>query len=526
MVDRRLVTVLGEVLLAGLVAGVTIFLADLLPAWGWPEVFSPSAPVLTAVVACAVVLTPARRRFTMSALLAATVLFGLFPATGVALAVIAYTAGTRGRRWPLFGVAALLPAAVVLLTQPAFRWQYVLVVIAVSTVSCLVLPALAGAMQAQQARLVVALRDRAESLAEARQVTRERARLEERSRLAEEMHDQLGHRLSLITMFSGALEVAADGKDPELRQAATHVRSTAKLALEELRQSLGILRPGGEPVEPAEATDAAGTEADIAELVASSRDAGLEVAFDWHGADLDGVRPPVRRAVHRVVREALTNVHKHAAGAPVAVVVDHGPELVKVVVRNSAERIGAERLPGTGRGLIGLRERVRLLGGTCTAAPDPEGGFAVTAELPLRADAPLAEETGEEQPVAEPGGRAGRIQSGLMLTTGLAAVAALLLTTLVFVPPLTPADSLHPLDSVKVGMTPEEVEAWFGPNEPSAQVAAQGQEPPLPDDAYCVYTSAADPPDAETAAIFRFCFGDHGLVEKTWFEVPVPKEAP
>ncbi len=113
MVDRRLVTVLAEVLLAGFVAGVTIFLADLLPARGWPEVFYPSAPVLTAVIACAVVLMPARRRFAVVALLAATVLFGLFPATGVALAVIAHAAGARGRRWPLFGLAALLPAAVV-----------------------------------------------------------------------------------------------------------------------------------------------------------------------------------------------------------------------------------------------------------------------------------------------------------------------------------------------------------------------------------------------------------------------------
>lgn len=493
---------LAEVLPAGFVAGVTSFLADLLPAWGWPEVFSPSAPVLAAVIACAAVLTLVRRRFTVPALLVATVLFGLFPATGVALAVVAHTAGTQGRKWPLFGVAALSPAAVVLLTQPAFRWQYVLVVIAVSTVSCLVLPALAGAMQAQQARLVVALRDR--------------ARLEERSRLAEEMHDQLGHRLSLITMFSGALEVAAEGKDPELRQAAGHVRSTAKLALEELRESLGILRPGGEPADPAETTDAAGSRADIADLVASSREAGLEVALDWRGNDLDGVRPPVRRAVHRVVREALTNVHKHAAGAAVTVVVDHGPELVKVAVRNSAERVEAERLPGTGRGLTGLRERVRLLGGVFSAGPDPEGGFAVTADLPLRADAPLADEPVEERP--------GRVQSGLLLATGLAAVAALLLTTLAFVPPLAPADSEDPLASVRIGMTPAEVEEWFGPNEPSAQVAAQGHEPPIPEDTYCLYTAAADPPDAETAAIFRFCFGDDGLVEKTWFEVPVPKE--
>ncbi|UUV30716.1 histidine kinase [Amycolatopsis roodepoortensis] len=500
--DRRWGTVLAEALLAGFVAGVTIFLADLLPAWGWPEVFSPTGPVTAAVIVGAVVLTLARRRFTVSALLAATVSFGLFPATGVALAVVAHTAGTRGRKWPLFGVAALSPAAVVLITQPAFRWQYVLVVIVVSTVFCLVLPALAGAMQAQQARLVVALRDR--------------ARLEERSRLAEEMHDQLGHRLSLITMFSGALEVAAEGKDPELRHAAGHVRSTAKLALEELRESLGILRPGGEPADPAEATDAAGTKADIAGLVASSRDAGLDVELDWSGTDLDGVRPPVRRAVHRVVREALTNVHKHAAAASVTVVVDHGPELVKVVVRNTAERVEAERLPGTGRGLTGLRERVRLLGGVFAAGPDPEGGFAVTTELPLRAGAPLVDEVAEERP--------GRFQSGLLLVTGLAAVAALLLTTLAFVPPLAPADSEDPLASVRIGMTPEEVEEWFGPNEPSAQVAAQGHEPPIPEGSYCVYTAAADPPDAETAAIFRFCFGDDRLVEKTWFEVPVPKE--
>lgn len=522
--------VVTDVVLVLFVAALTVVLADLVPAWGWPGVLESTTPVLAGVLACAAVLIGLRRVSSVLALLGAALLFGLFPATGAALAAVAYGAGgrqrTAGRRWALFGPAVLIPVAVVLLTQPAFRWKYVVVVIAISTILCMVVPCLVGTVQAQQSRLVVALGERAEFLAQARHFARSEARFEERSRIAGEMHDQLGHRLSLISVYCGALEVAAKGQEPKLYEAAHQVRSTARTALDELRHSLGALRPDAEPVETEETT---GTEADVARLVEASRAGGIDVTLDWRGPDLASAPPPLRRAVHRVVREALTNVHKHAAAAPVTVTVDHG-ERVLVEVRNGPEPSGAapDRLPGTGRGLVALEERARLLGGTLTAGTEDGGDFVVSMSLPSAVPGRVRGPSGVDTPAAadEPVAAVRpsvRLVSGLVLGIGLAAVDALLLMTLAFVPPLAPADSENPLASVRLGMTVNEVEEWFGPNEPAAEIAAQGHEPPQPPDTECSYVAADDDPDSDTAAVFRFCFGEGGLVDKTWFEIPVPQ---
>ncbi|MBC6448025.1 sensor histidine kinase [Actinokineospora xionganensis] len=517
----RLPAVVGELLLVACVAAVTAYLADVLPVWGWPGVVFATGPVLTAVVALTAVVVLLRRWSAWVALLGAAVLFGVFPATGVALAVVAHTAGGRcgpPLRGPLFGVAALLPLGVVLITQPAYRWQYVTIVITTLTVLCLAVPALVGALQAQQARLVAALRERAEFLARTRDLERSEARQRERSRIAEETHDHLGHRLSLIAMYSGALEVAATDQDPELVKAAHLVRSTARTALNELRQSLGVLRPAGQQ---AESTEATGTRADVTGLVEASRAAGVSVSLDWRGPDLTDARVPVRQAVHRVVREALTNVHKHAAGAPVTVTVESGPERLVVEVGNGPD--GVPRLAGTGSGLVGLRERVRLVAGGLTAGPTADGGFAVTAVIPLTGEGPVAEAEADERAagaIPTPR-RTVRLAAALLPVAGLAAVAAMVLTTLAFVPPPAPADHEDPLEDIKLGMTPEDVEGWFGPNIVSAEAAALDHEPPWPDDTWCSYVPADDPPDAKTAAIFRFCFAEDELVEKTWFEIPV-----
>ncbi|MGH3859499.1 sensor histidine kinase, partial [Actinokineospora sp.] len=432
------------------------------------------------------------------------------------------TAGARCRppmRGPVFAAAALLPVGVVLITQPTYRWQYVTVVITILTVLCVAVPALVGALQAQQARLVAALRERAEFLARTRDLERSEARQRERSRIAEEMHDHLGHRLSLIAMYSGALEVAATDQDPELVKAAYLVRSTARTALDELRHSLGVLRPG----RPAESTEATGTRVDVTGLVAASRAAGVSVTLDWRGPDLIDARVPVRQAVHRVVREALTNVHKHAAGALVAVTVSAGSERVTVEVRNGPG--GVPRLAGTGSGLVGLRERVRLVAGGLTAGPTADGGFVVTAVMPLTGEGPVAEADVEDQAAESVPARplAARL-AAVLPVAGLAAVAAMVLTTLAFVPPPAPADHEDPLADIELGMTPEDVQGWFGPNVVSAEAAALGHEPPWPDDTWCSYVPADDPPDSETAAIFRFCFAEDELVEKTWFEIPVSED--
>ncbi len=139
---------------------------------------------------------------------------------------------------------------------------------------------------------------------------------------------------------------------------------------------------GGDGVQDAET----GTRADVDALVLASRKAGTPVELQWVGDDLTGLDPSVRRAVHRLVREALTNVHKHAPGMPTRVRVEHQAETVGVEIGNRlpAPATTVTIAPRTGLGLIGLQERVRLAGGTLTTGPDG-GRFVVRALLPIAA---------------------------------------------------------------------------------------------------------------------------------------------
>src|SRR5206468_5123409 len=123
-------------------------------------------------------------------------------------------------------------------------------------------------------------------------------------------------------------------RSPDVPGEVRLIRTTVGTAMHELRTILGVLREaghGGGEVAPA---DAIGTRADVTHLVNESRAAGVKVELDWIGADLTGAPPSVRRAVHRVVREALTNVHRHAGGAPARVVVERNVARVRVSVRN------------------------------------------------------------------------------------------------------------------------------------------------------------------------------------------------
>ncbi|MBP2326906.1 signal transduction histidine kinase [Kibdelosporangium banguiense] len=520
-------TVVTELLLVGSVVVVTLSLIDLMPMWGWSEALD-STPDVTVVCAAALVVL-SRRALTMPALLGAAVLFGAFPETGVALAAAAYTAAgklrTASRRLVALGAAALLPVGVVLLIHPPSHWRYVVVVTTVSTVMCVAIPALVGLSQAQQARLVTALRDRADFLAQARHLAESEARLRERSRIAGEIHDQLGHRLSLIAMFSGALETAATGKDQTLHEAANHVRTAARGALNELRLSLGTLSDGSP-----QATSTTGTRADITELVASSRSAGIAVTLDWRGPDLVDAPSALGRALHRVVREALTNVHKHAAAAPVTVTIDHSAEQLAVRVCNGPEptRTVVERLPGTGRGLVGLRERVGLLGGTLSAGPAPEGGFAVAATMPVLGGTPLAvaEPFPRPRDPMPPDRMTSRLATGLLMVGGPAAVAGLLLVVVAVGAPLIPLiedpPAEDPLVSLTLGVSSRDVEGVFGTSSPTAPATTVGEAPPPPGST-CTYAPATNGPEGQVVEVYRFCFVADRLVEKVSFPVQGPE---
>ncbi|MEU6677248.1 histidine kinase [Streptomyces sp. NPDC046925] len=262
--------------------------------------------------------------------------------------------------------------------------------------SCLV-PLLLGLYVGQRRAVVAGLVERAERAEREQRLVAEAAREEERRRIAGEMHDVVSHQVSLIVVHAGALGAVAH--DPEVTgETAEIIQTAGRRALTELREMLGLLRNG-----PAAGADAAeesegasaeqrpvpGTTVDrVTELADGSRAAGLPVTVLVEG-DPQPLAEPVERAAHRVVQEALTNVHKHAPGATTRIHLAFDPRTVRVrIVNGPPERPaepaadGTPLLPSGGHGLIGLTERVRLAGGTIESGPTADGGFRIDAALP------------------------------------------------------------------------------------------------------------------------------------------------
>jgi signal transduction histidine kinase len=234
------------------------------------------------------------------------------------------------------------------------------------------------------------------SVAETRRRAEERAALrdqvarrEEQARIAREMHDVLRHRLSLLSLQAGALEVTT-GTTPDAAEAAKTVRTTARQSLDDLRQVIGVLRgPGfgdrqaGGPAEPPQPTLA-----DIPDLVTGARQAGLAVNVTILLDQASAAPAPLGTAAYRILQEALTNVLRHAPGATAEVTVRGGPGAGLVIEVANARPPNPVPSPGSGMGLTGVNERITLLGGTLTAGPIDDGTFALRASLPWVAATP------------------------------------------------------------------------------------------------------------------------------------------
>lgn len=276
-------------------------------------------------------------------------------------------------------------------------------------------PVLLGLYVGARRRLMESLRERADSLERELQLLAERAeeraewaRGEERTRIAREMHDVVAHRVSLMVVHAAALQAVAR-KDPEkaVRNAAL-VGDMGRQALTELREMLGVLRSGGEgAVRPervpvplaavgAAAAAAASRAADevagsgegpclseIDALVEQSVVAGMVVELSVEG-EVCAYAPEVEATAYRVVQEALTNVHKHAAGAKTYVRVAHRGSEIAMQVENEAPSgaVVSAGLPSGGNGLVGMKERVSALGGVFVSGPTDVGGFRVSAVIP------------------------------------------------------------------------------------------------------------------------------------------------
>ncbi|MFI6782491.1 sensor histidine kinase [Micromonospora sp. NPDC050276] len=239
--------------------------------------------------------------------------------------------------------------------------------------ACLVgLPLVLGLWVRARRDTLAALRDRAERLEREQEAHADRVRAEERTRIAREMHDVVAHRVSLMVVHAGALEVTA--ADPATVAAAALIRTTGRQALTDLREVLGVLRQAGPAVVPERGLDA------LDDLIGESRTAGLRVSRRDEGTPT-ALPATLGRTAYRVVREALTNVRKHAADAETTVCLRYLPDGLEVLVRNGPSE-GGSALPGAGQGLLGLRERVELLGGRLEAT-SVDGGFLVRALIPL-----------------------------------------------------------------------------------------------------------------------------------------------
>ena len=232
-------------------------------------------------------------------------------------------------------------------------------------------------------QLLLSLRERAQRAEAAQRLHEERARTAERTRIAREMHDVLAHRISLLALHAGALEVRPDLPPAQVRETAELLRSTARQALEELRGVIGILReePGGTPAPAAPQP----TLSDIRRLVEETRRAGGAVDLELRVERVDELPVGLGRDAYRVVQESLTNIAKHASGTRASVRVTGGPgDGLQVRVQNSPPVLAqtGPAWPGSGAGLLGLQERVALAGGTLAHGPDESGDFVVEAELP------------------------------------------------------------------------------------------------------------------------------------------------
>ncbi len=314
-----------------------------------------------------------RRRFPLIAVavLPASLLF--IPSTE--MMVVSYTVASRkGLRWHT-AVAVAVGAVVLAFWSPRgedFSWGMWGATLGLFSV----LPMFLGLWVFQRRALLVALRERAEQAERERDLRAERVVVAERRRIAREMHDVVAHRVSAIALQSGALTMTAP--DEHTEQVAEVIRKTSTTALTELREILQVLREeqSGEPGHVVPSLTA------VPALVADAVATGLQVTTDLP-EPVPEVPAAAGRAAYRVVQESLTNAAKHAPGAPVEVVVRVGADDLVVEVTNP-QRPGAPGVPGSGFGLVGMRERVSLAGGELETGWLGEI-FRVRAVLPLKA---------------------------------------------------------------------------------------------------------------------------------------------
>lgn len=321
-----------------------------------------------------------RRRYPIAVVVLLALLLAATDLVIVAMLIAIYTVSAY-RGWYTtaatvgFGLLIYVPYSVVLPGPDLSAFNANVLYVALMSIALAV-----GSNMRTRRETIAALHDRAERAEIEAQEHAERLRVQERHRIAGEMHDVLAHRISLVSLQASALEVRAD-LAADVTEAAAGIRLQSHRALEDLREILGVLRAG---------TDAAGLRpqpglADLDRLVAEARAAGASIHVDdrlvGKPSDLVG------RTIYRLVQEGLTNARKHAPGAPVSVLLDQAGEgELCVRLRNPLVSDHGAKAPGSHSGLVGLAERVGVAGGRLSYGVRrvPEGSviFQLEAWLP------------------------------------------------------------------------------------------------------------------------------------------------
>jgi signal transduction histidine kinase len=329
-----------------------------------------------------------RRRFPVGVAVLTAVLSVVSVSTSVAATIAMFTVAVHRRAGTALAIGALNVATGALFF--ALRSQSIVLnarnvpvwVPIVTTSAILAAITSWGMLVRTRRQLVLSLRERVERAEAAQRLLADQARLAERARIAREMHDVVAHRVSLMALHAGALQMRPDLPAAEVGQTAGLIRSTAREAMEELADVIGVLRADGS-AEPSPQLPQP-TLADVKRLVEDSRRAGASVDLTMDVADPEHAPGALGRDAYRIVQEALTNVNKHAPGTATHVTVSGGPGRgLRVMVRNRLPLAGssASSLPGSGMGLVGLRERVALSGGSLQHGPTASGEFQVCADL-------------------------------------------------------------------------------------------------------------------------------------------------
>ncbi|MFF8844944.1 sensor histidine kinase [Streptomyces sp. NPDC015127] len=271
------------------------------------------------------------------------------------------------------GLTAFLTYAVQGLLGAADYQSTGVVAVVLCTVVVLLGTALRGRRQARAALVE-------QEVLTAEERTR-RTVLEERNRIARELHDVVAHHMSVISIQAQVAPHLVKAPTDELKENLAGIRQNALDALTELRRVLGVLR--SEHPEAAETAPHAPlpTLARIDALVENARAAGLTVRCATTG-DVRPLPPGVELSAYRIVQEALSNAIRHAPGTAVRIELAHTGPGLRVRVTNTAPLGSAPPSPGAGHGLLGMRERAAMLGGDLAAGPTPGGGYEVTALLP------------------------------------------------------------------------------------------------------------------------------------------------